>query len=702
MTQDQLERFTLAQDKIRQIREATDNVDGEKMPEAALDYFFETSNLCIGTFPILKRSEKGETGKASFADFVEEQEKLYGLFKGERYENSFLNPSYAVERLGQKTGGILSAIYMDLTALIPWSYEGEGAKEKILIFLELLIELHTIFAENYEAEESEQLSLEELYSSIHASLMSFEHDYTELFVSEGVKALILPEESKFYTDILMNSDLDDPRYLYFYGSAVGTNELGLWEYISRLSEKEVRSLARTYVDGYINGFAVSGRDVSIKETVSIEYPIGLERVMRMAVKMFETEGLHVTIRRDSVLSSGRRGAKRGLYTDAIDPQVYYDHRDDRAYYFDRAFVNRTTEVMKTTYERYKKEARLYGGPAVVETFGEKKFDPVNKPESITYSEEQNGLITELMAQSGKITNDYIHGDERSFTVISYPYPSIGDKFGEIFSRTVEVNTLDAKKWQKIQQALVDSLDQGDRVEIKGRNGNRTDLVVALHPLSDPSKQSNFENCLADVNIPVGEVFTSPQLEGTNGTLHVSRVYLNGFEYRDLELSFKEGMIDSISCKNFETREENDRYIDDHILFHHKTLPIGEFAIGTNTTAYKMAKEFDIEDRMPILIAEKTGPHFAVGDTCYSESEDVATYNPDGKELIARDNSITEKYRKTEPMKAYFNCHTDITIPYDELGSITVLRPDGRKEVLIDGGRFVLPGTEELNIPLDEI
>ena len=153
--------------------------------------------------------------------------------------------------------------------------------------------------------------------------------------------------------------------------------------------------------------------------------------MRMAVKMFETEGLHVTIRRDSVLSSGRRGAKRGLYTDAIDPQVYYDHRDDRAYYFDRAFVNRTTEVMKTTYERYKKEARLYGGPAVVETFGEKKFDPVNKPESITYSEEQNGLITELMAQSGKITNDYIHGDERSFTVISYPYPSIGDKFGEV-------------------------------------------------------------------------------------------------------------------------------------------------------------------------------------------------------------------------------------------------------------------------------
>ena len=41
--------------------------------------------------------------------------------------------------------------------------------------------------------------------------------------------------------------------------------------------------------------------------------------------------------------------------------------------------------------------------------------------------------------------------------------------------------------------------------------------------------------------------------------------------------------------------------------------------------------------MPILIAEKMGPHFAVGDTCYSWQEDTPVYNPDGKEIIARDN-----------------------------------------------------------------
>ena len=77
-----------------------------------------------------------------------------------------------------------------------------------------------------------------------------------------------------------------------------------------------------------------------------------------------------------------------------------------------------------------------------------------------------------------------------------------------------------------------------------------------------------------------------------------------------------------------------------MLKNHETLPLGEFAIGTNTTAYVAAKKFNIEDKMPILIAEKTGPHFAVGDTCYSWSEEIRVYNPNGKEIVAKDNSCS--------------------------------------------------------------
>lgn len=71
------------------------------------------------------------------------------------------------------------------------------------------------------------------------------------------------------------------------------------------------------------------------------------------------------------------------------------------------------------------------------------------------------------------------------------------------------------------------------------------------------------------------------------------------------------------------------------------------------------------------------------------------YNPDGKEVIARDNEIS-LLRKEDMSRAYFSCHTDITIPYNELGDITAVKADGSEILLIQAGQFVLPGTEKLN------
>ena len=204
-----------------------------------------------------------------------------------------------------------------------------------------------------------------------------------------------------------------------------------------------------------------------------------------------------------------------------------------------------------------------------------------------------------------------------------------------------------------------------------------------------------------MNIPVGEVFTSPVLKGTNGVLEVSRVYLNELCYEKLHMEFTDGMVTDYTCGNFASEEENRRYIRENVLYHHDTLPMGEFAIGTNTTAYVTAKKYDVAGRLPILIAEKMGPHFAVGDTCYSWAEDTAVYNPDGKEIIARDNEVSIQ-RKTDVGKAYLGCHTDITIPYEELGSIEVLCADGSRIPIIQNGRFVLEGTEELNEPLEHL
>ena len=59
-------------------------------------------------------------------------------------------------------------------------------------------------------------------------------------------------------------------------------------------------------------------------------------------------------------------------------------------------------------------------------------------------------------------------------------------------------------------------------------------------------------------------------------------------------------------------------------------------------------------------------------------------------------------RKEDPSAAYFQCHTDITVPYEELEEISVVTKDGKHIILIKDGRFVLPGTEILNEPLKQL
>ena len=142
------------------------------------------------------------------------------------------------------------------------------------------------------------------------------------------------------------------------------------------------------------------------------------------------------------------------------------------------------------------------------------------------NERQQKLRVGFQNEAGQIVNRYIKDDEYGYTIIAYPMPEIDPRYEEIFREIVKINTLDYEKYQRIQQYLIDALDEGVSVHVLGKGENRTDLRVMLHHLNDPAKETNFENCVADCNIPVGEVFTSPSLTGTTGVLHVTGVYLN--------------------------------------------------------------------------------------------------------------------------------------------------------------------------------
>ncbi|SEA33043.1 Leucyl aminopeptidase (aminopeptidase T) [Pseudobutyrivibrio sp. ACV-2] len=674
-TDDILERYELASERIATIKE------DKELPENLQAFFNQVTDFIQTIIPIMNKATADELANRSLAECEKDAELVFAIYKEERYSNSFLCPTYAVEQLGEELGGVLSSVFYRLTNMIHVAFAGR--LDIFTIYLELFLQ---VYGEC-------QMETEDKYrrEGVVSALYSFQHDYCNIFTSESLITMIDPEYD-FYTDIIVNADLSDDRYMYRYGMYIGDNERGIAAHLRSLPHEDVVAMARTYVEGYIKGFEVTGKDISKKETVCVESPVGFELMAREAIRLFNEAGLAATVR-----FGGTSG--RNLYSTVPNKQCEYDHKDDRAYIWDKGLADRMLEVEKNTLEKYKDLAAAHGGPAVIETFGEVPFEPKNFPANAQYSEKQDELNVYFMSQWGQIMNQYVKGEERSFTIIAYPIPEIGKDFNAIFNETVAVNTMDYELYKSIQQHIIDVLDKGDRVHVTGRGDNHTDITVKLHHLDDPTKQTNFENCVADVNIPVGEVFTSPELEGTNGVLHVTQVYLRELGYKNLELKFEEGKIVSYTCSNFDSEEENKKYIFDNVLFKHETLPLGEFAIGTNTRAFVMGQKYGIADKLPILIAEKTGPHFAVGDTCYSHAEDVPMYNPDGKECIARDNSCS-LLRKTDISKAYFNCHTDITIPYYELGDITVITESGEELPIIVEGRFVVPGTEVLNEVLD--
>lgn len=617
------------------------------------------------------------------------------------YDKAYVNPVYAVSLFGEEMGRMLSFLAYELTAVIPFKAEGEQRLEDRTILIELLLEVYTAFQAACEIGEPGGRPDDEFISGILNILKSFITDYTDVTVVGRIRDILDPSRD-FAKKIIMESDLSDISYLDRFGEYVSDDTRRLAGFIASLPEEDIQSMADTFTSGFITGFAVTGKDISKKKTVNIRYNLGFERLVKASIENFAKEGLDVTIYRRPLHAAVRSGLSRiGYYGDLVNEQMDYDHREDNALFMDRTFVERKIEVTRAAYEELKELAAVFAGPAVMDRFGMKEFIPVNHNESYSLSEKQSRLQTELTARSAEIQNEYIHGDERSFTIISYPVPEIGERFEEIFRETVNINTLPYKQYQTMQQCIIEQLEKGEYVEIKGKGENHTDMRVCLHHAVDITKQAIFENCVADVNIPVGEVFTSPVLKGTDGVLHVSRVYINGLVFKELSFTFRDGYVTDYSCSNFENEDENRRYIEDNILHHHETLPMGEFAIGTNTTAYVMAKKYGIFDKLPILIAEKTGPHFAVGDTCYSREEELHTYNPDGRELVAKDNEHTAEYRKTDPLKAYYHCHTDITLPYEELEEIASVDSVGNRYEIIRDGRFAVPGAVELNIPLDD-
>jgi len=673
----------------KNVKEYTDisYLEIEQRPTESLNrkwcVFFHLGSKVIDKIAFEERQfNPNHLKERSFEYLKDENRELHIEKLPESYKTSFANPQYSVKQFGKKIGQLNCFLYtqlLNLTGLCHQHYTSQIEQtcrlfcNYFLVWYAHELNMITPFVNRKQGE------------SIFDKLFLLLKTEQEKNLKENLRRYFekrFSPQHDFYVKWIKNTDLEDLRYLFFYGNYVSENEIKTAEFLNTLPQQKIDLVMHQTAKAFIKGFDEAKKDYSKKKTVTLHFRIGMERLARSLIQELENRyGLKVLI--------------PGVFSGNFDQQFQYDHRFANALFLDKGYADFYLSEYEAINDEFQKYTEDVSGGIYFESFGEKPFSPTNKTACLKYTEDQLQLSKHIRSSTTMLLRKYYKNEETSFCIIGFPTPDIGKHFTEIFDKTIDINMLSHDHWLQIQQYLIDVLDTAEKVQIKGCKKNKTDIVIKLPKLANPKKETNFGNCGATVNIPVGEVFTTPQLKGTNGLLHLPKTFLSDLLYKDLEIEFKDGWISRYDCKNYKRFEDNKKYIEENLIFPHKTLPIGEFAIGTNTLAYSVAKKYKILPVLPILIIEKMGPHFAIGDTCYYREEDVSVFNPDGKEIISRDNEHSI-IRKSDPLKAYFNVHTDITLPYDEIGSIKAIKKNGESIDIIKDGKFVLKGTTELN------
>ena len=403
------ERLELVTERIGQIAQEKASSVGE----AYRDYFTVTAEYLLTLKELADKALDGTLAKMTEEQGKALNDRLYADVQVAGYETSYANPAYACEKMGVEYGQILAMLSTRIHGTAPECAQAD--LQVLCLYAELFVEIFNCF------EDEADLSEKELKSIVY----SFMHDNTEVFEELQLRRLIMPEYDYEQT-IVMEADLSDTAYLYRYGRCIGKDEIESARFLNTFSEEEMQSMADTFTEGYRIGFATCNKDISLKNLAEIRYPMGFERMIRLAVRNFEKIGLK------SVLCP---------FSISENKQYVYDHREDRGLWLDKPLIERRLEVNRSVWESLKEIAPGYGGPAVIDIFGTEPFAPEQKAANVKFTDRQQQLSVYERSEVSQIINKYIHGEERSFTIIAYPVPAIGDKFREIFAETVRINTL---------------------------------------------------------------------------------------------------------------------------------------------------------------------------------------------------------------------------------------------------------------------
>lgn len=264
--------------------------------------------------------------------------------------------------------------------------------------------------------------------------------------------------------------------------------------------------------------------------------------------------------------------------------------------------------------------------------------------------ELSDVPANIMAKYSKLYIEPIHFDircKKKWVLLRYPTYSFAqsshmssEKFAEFF---FNVCNLDYESIDKKMDPLKELMEKTDKVRIETPTTNLTFSIKGMPAIK----------CSGQCNIPDGEIYTAPIKNSINGTILFNIPAIdNGYEFRDIRLTFENGQIVDFDCNNKDKfaeildTDEGSRYM-------------GEFAFGLNPYCTESVNDILFDEKMCSSI------HMAIG----SSYEDCFNGNKSAVHL----DLIQKHTPKLGGGKIFF----DDTLIYEN-------------------GRFILPNLVDLN------
>lgn len=153
-------------------------------------------------------------------------------------------------------------------------------------------------------------------------------------------------------------------------------------------------------------------------------------------------------------------------------------------------------------------------------------------------------------------------------VMRYPSPAFAmnarmptNKFADFFYKAC---LLDYAELNERMKPLHEMLANGKEIHLKG---DGTDIRFSI-------EGQNWIPCAGDLNIPDGEIFSSPLLTSVNGTISYAPTVYEGKPFENITLTVKDGVV--VDCDS-----NNIKALEDILNTDEGARRFGEFSFGTN-------------------------------------------------------------------------------------------------------------------------